>query len=274
MNVYKEDFASFSHLLTTIEKRTNNRYMRDKHESQESDYDFTRTHSYDEARQLLRAGYKEVVPKIQRKLRESQKISSQLLAMLPKDQVHNMPVGFIPHVPNAIRGLPDSMINIEKADQKRKVIDVFYSMHGSWVQDTDWFVNAGAALVSAINIVETAGIQTKLHLAFATTECNDQILFPSIVIKNFGERFSIQKVSFPLVHPSMFRRIGFRYIETCPGMEEDFSRGYGHALQNRKPIQEAINNNHTVYIDTKWINDHNCDIKSILQEMGVFKSNE
>ena len=50
-------------------------------------------------------------------------------------------------------------------------------------------------------------------------------------IKSANERLNINKLSFPLVHPSMLRRLFFRFVEVHPGVPRSFIRGYGTPLQ-------------------------------------------
>lgn len=43
-----------------------------------------------------------------------------------------------------------------------------------------------------------------------SAQTGNETTFPTVVIKNYGQRFDLQKVCFPLAHPSMLRRIGFK----------------------------------------------------------------
>ena len=46
-------------------------------------------------------------------------------------------------------------------------------------------------------------------------------------MKSANERLNISKLAFPLVHPSMFRRLYFRFIEVYPTIPRSFTYGYG-----------------------------------------------
>lgn len=139
---------------------------------------------------------------------------------------------------------------------------------GAAMVETEALESAGAALVSAINLIELAGIQTRLSIGFMPSTENGQIIFPTVNIKNFNERFNLQKICFPMVHPSMFRRIGFKYLETCPGMEEDFSCGYGRPPKLTE-IKDCLNEKDTYIINREWITDHGNNIEEILKYMEV-----
>ena len=55
-----------------------------------------------------------------------------------------------------------------------------------------------------------------------------------IRIKSADERLNISKVAFPLVHPSMLRRLMFRYTEVAPTVPRSFVDGYGAPLAASK----------------------------------------
>jgi hypothetical protein len=49
-------------------------------------------------------------------------------------------------------------------------------------------------------------------------------------IKSATEKLNVSKIAFPLVHPSMLRRLFFRYIEVYPNVTKSFVFGYGRPL--------------------------------------------
>lgn len=267
----REDFDSISELLKTINERPKNEYMRNKNSSQTGTFNFTGTHSYSEAVELLYLGYTDPIPKIKQSLREQKKLMTKMYSLIPHPTPHNHVAGFIPNIPNALRGLPNSMITIDKQNQKRKTLSLIYAISGSAGQNQDYFIKAGTAIVSAINLIETAGIQTELKLAFMPCQENNEIVLSNVKIKSFGERFNLQKICFPLIHPSMFRRIGFRYLETCPLTKQNFSWGYGHP-PNINDIRELITDKDTYVINTGWIAEHDNSIEEILKEVGVLNN--
>lgn len=227
-SLYREDFGSIYSLLNTINNRENNSFMRNEDSSQEhGNEEWSGTSSYEEAQSLLIHGYEDPVKSIKSNLAKNKKLTSKIYNSIPKPIVQNRVVGFVPNVPNALKGLPESMITLEKFHKKRKTISIIYATGGSCGVESDVLASAGAALVSAINLIELSGVQTELSISFMPTKETKQIIFPTVKIKSYGERFNLQKICFPMIHPAMFRRIGFKYLETCPGMVENFSHGYG-----------------------------------------------
>ena len=217
-SLYREDFGSIYSLLNAINNRENNSFMHDEDSSQKHGNEgWSGTSSYEEAQSLLIHGYEDPIKSIKSNLAKNKKLTSKIYNSIPKPIVQNRVVGF---VPNALKGLPESMITLEKLHKKRKTISIIYATGGSCGVESD-------VLVSAINLIELSGVQTELSIGFMPTKEIKQIIFPTVKIKSYGERFNLQKICFPMIHPAMFRRIGFKYLETCPGMVENFSYGYG-----------------------------------------------
>lgn len=268
-NMYKEEFSSIFELMNTLKERPNNKFMRDEYSSQTTgNSSWSGTNTYEEAESLLIYGYNDPVKNIKSNLIKNKKLVSKMYNLIPKPIATNQVVGFVPNVPNALMGLPKSMISVEKINRNKKTISIIYATGGAVGIEPKTLESAGTALVSAINLIELAGIQTRLSIGFIPSVKGRQIIFPTVNIKNFNERFSLQKICFPMVHPSMFRRIGFKYLETCPSMEEDFSCGYGRPA-SLEQIKTCLKEKNTYIISREWITDHDNNIEEILKYMEV-----
>lgn len=268
-NMYKEEFSSIFELINTLKERPNNKFMRDEHSSQTTgNSSWSGTNTYEEAESLLIYGYNDPVKNIKSNLIKNKKLVSKMYNLIPKPIATNQVVGFVPNMPNALMGLPKSMISVEKINRNKKTISIIYATGGAVGIEPKTLESAGTALVSAINLIELAGIQTRLSIGFIPSVKGRQIIFPTVNIKNFNERFSLQKICFPMVHPSMFRRIGFKYLETCPSMEEDFSCGYGRPA-SLEQIKTCLKEKNTYIISREWITDHDNNIEEILKYMEV-----
>lgn len=269
-SLVQENFSSISEALETINSRPNNHHMRDAHSSSESGSWFSGTSSYEEAVSLLKFGYTEPIVQVKEKLRENKRVSSKLYSSMPRPIPRNKVVGSVPNIPNALRGLPESMIAMDKTAQKRRTLSIMYGFGSSAGTDKNKLLKAGVALVSAISIIELSGIQTKLLLGFMPSQEGEEVVFPTIQIKNFGERFNLQKICFPMIHPSMFRRIGFKYLETCPLCKADFSSGYG-CPPSLETLRELIDIPQTKVINSNWIIANDFSVEKILKEMGTIE---
>lgn len=268
MKFIHEHFKNINHLLSALQLRPNCEAMQGKQSSQEiGDADWNGTNNWNEAISLFRNGYTEILPEVRRGMQKNAKVYHKYAA-LPKALPKNRPVGYIPNVPNSIMNLPDSMIYVEQTPQKRKTLSLIYNIGGSAFEDKEFFIKAGIAVCTALNIVEAKGIQTQLLVGFMPAEASKECVCPTITIKDFGQKFDLQKICFPLAHPSMFRRIGFKYLETCPEVtDKSFRSGYGHPLTNIDYMKEElhVNDTSTFLLNCHWIRDNDYDVIKILE---------
>ncbi len=273
INLIKEDFSSLSELIKTIDNRPNNYEMRYEHSSSTETRDFTGTDSYEEAINLLKFGYEDPIPQIKEELRKNKLVTTKIYRSLPKPIPRNGIIGFAPNVPNAILGLPESMITVDREIQKKKCMSIIYSFGAPWFIDKDDLIRAGITLVSAINIIELSGIQTCLQLNFmpVTEDVDREIVFPTVKIKDYGERFNLQKICFPMIHTSMFRRVGFKYLETCPFTKLDYSHGYGRVLGVVEKVKAMIEDDKTYIFSSEQIMNDGYNVEKILKETGVLR---
>lgn len=234
MEIVKEHFRSIHQLINTLASRPNNSAMEGENSSQSGSYSFTGSHSYEEAVQLFREGYTEILPKVMSKMKKMEKDLSSEFQFTKKIRPQNSIEGIVPNVPNTILGLPQSMIDMKRFPQKQKTLEIIYEMGANCGTDKELFIDAGVVLLTVIKILETRRIAVKLTLGFMAGKGNDQGNFPTVDLKDYGQRLDLQKLCFPLAHPSMFRRIGFKWLETNPDItDRSFAFGYGRSPADR-----------------------------------------
>lgn len=230
MEIVKEHFKSIHQLLSVLDSRPNNSAMKEQNSSKSGDYSFTGSNSYEEAVTLFREGYKEILPKIMSKMKKMEKDLSSDFQFTKKIRPQNSIEGVVPNVPNAILGLPQSMIDMKRFPQKQKTLNIIYEMGANCGTDKELFIDAGVVLLTVIKILETRRISVKLTLGFMAGTADKQGNFPTVDLKDYGQRLDLQKLCFPLAHPSMFRRIGFKWLETNPDITDgSFAFGYGRS---------------------------------------------
>lgn len=227
MKIIYEHFDSLGRYLETIENRKPNRVFSGYSlHSKDRDRDFTLTDSYEEANELARVGYKEGLDKLKAANSKTRHMGSAPKA-LPVTSV----VGFAPHVPNAITGVPCSMITTQKVEQKAKVISILYYMGGACHVNAREFVEAGKNILNVIYSLELQGYRVALNVLTSFCEDNEYALC-SVQVKHWRQPSNPLKISYPLIHPSFFRRHGFRWLETQPELTASgFTCGYGRPLE-------------------------------------------
>lgn len=229
-----ECFNSIDEFLKAISTRKNNPIMFAKSSSQKKDFSFSMSNSYEESEEIMRNGYSEGLNELKK---ESGKINVSAAASkkLPKVGI----VGFAPHVPNAIAGIPQSMISTTTERIKSKVIDILYDCTESAGTKTSTFVKAGKNLMNLIVYLESKGYRVSLKFLVAIEEKGEEI-GATIKVKDHRQPINPLKLSYMLIHPSFFRRQCFKWIETAPMMTKDFSSTYGHPLRAKYSTIESL----------------------------------
>lgn len=274
MKVLTEEFEDINSLLRVINSRQNNSVMRDEDSSRTGSKSFTGSESYDESVKLIRTGYVDILKDVKEKLTEITRQNKQFdfgFRPMPRNSI----VGYAPNVPNAIRNIPESMINTNIVPQKRKTLSVVYSIEGNCDETVEFFIKTGTILLAAINTIERSGVQVKLSVAFMTSQNGNETTCPTVVIKNYGQRFDLQKVCFPLAHPSMLRRIGFKWLETTPQITESgFAYAYGRDPKDfdllSKTFKDKFGKN-TYVLNTHWIRTNNYSVEKLLNFLDFNK---
>lgn len=274
MNIIKEHFNSVHELLNILDARKNNKVMAHSDASETGSEDFTGTASYKEARELFEKGWEEPLEKIKTGLKT---ITSSV--EVKRRRVTTGVVGYAPHVPNAIQGLPNSMILTEMPVQKERAIAISYNISEcAWVE-ADTFIKSGIAVLSVINTLELQGIRVKLSIAFFTSAQDDEYVYATVDLKDYREHLDLKKLCFPIVHPSMFRRFGFKWLETCEGLtNEGYAHGYGRAFEYHKDGKAAkIYDEHLLAdneypLDLTITRNNGYDVDKIIEAAKILKN--
>ena len=131
-------------------------------------------------------------------------------------------------VPRYLVGVPTNMIRKVPVERKDKVITVVRFCAALGSVSTNTMIENAIKFVQIIQNLEANGYRCNVDVAFGSSKNYIHDLKPgdyknySVVrvrIKKSSERLNIAKMCFPLVHPSMFRRLVFRLRE----MNEDYS---------------------------------------------------
>jgi hypothetical protein len=279
--VVYENFKSINELLSTMEKRPiRNKAFQDKEniasQRKEENNPWSGTTDYNEAMEIMKTGYKDPLEKMKKAIL---KIGQKEKANRPK--LKNDFVGFVPHVPNTLMNLPITMINKEKQDNKAKTIHLFYSISTASKVGPEDMVKGGINFISLVNSLEKQGYRVKIDIisSFAT---NRTLSSFSVNVKEYGQKLNLLKLTFPLVHPSMLRRIAFKWLETNLELKDkDFTMGYGTPLShlmNYDTMKESnylkdhgiLKNENTFYC-TVYEAMKTKDIQSLAQKIGITK---
>lgn len=184
----------------------------------------------EEAYTMLREGYQPTVDR----MKDAVKFTASGVAK--RTQFINHVEGFAPIVPNAIMGLPNSMITSRTKPIKTKVIDVYYDMTCSSSTSSNDLIKAGEVLLSAIMEMEAQGYRFNLYVTqdyYGGGSCDMLCLR----VKSASQPFDMKRMSFTTVHTAFFRGIGFEWYSKFPIGK--YRPGYGHAICYDKSQEEV-----------------------------------
>jgi len=188
------------------------------------DKNFQGVRNIGEAKKMLNEGWSEKVDIVKGMAREVQK---QVMAMKPAGLKSDV-VGFVPIVPNAIMGLPNSMLNTNVQPKKNKVLNVIYGLSYSASVDKDDIIEYGMKVMERVVKLEAQGYRVRLTCLQDYADSKKEFHILTVKCKSEDQPLDPQRVMFPMFHPAMFRAIGFGWYETLP--ESTYMDGYGRPL--------------------------------------------
>ena len=227
MNVMEYDFDSITEFLDYIESAPISKgYKNSNLSSETGSYDFTKTNSLDEAKELIKYGYHENFEKL---VGLKYSLEKYIKMSRMRGKQFNDYVGYAPDVKAYLEGSPLSMLN--KKNQQRKHIDIYFNASFLCYVSASEIFNRGAITLCLIEILENMGFSVDLNI-FTMAYCDDQIHYAKFNLKSNNERINIQKLYFPLCHPSFLRRLIFRLNEVSPNIKSSWTIGYGRTCDD------------------------------------------
>lgn len=220
--------------------------------------------TYEEAMSLLRNGYNPVVEALKAELKATN-------AHGPRFAFENNIHGFAPIVPLAIKGVPTCMNNMTIEPLKVKVLDVCYDMGINGGYTTEQVLKAGKTVLGAILELEQKGYRVNLTAVQRHySESVKALDFMCVKIKASNTPLDIKRMSYPLIHPSFFRVVGFDWQGKSP-ITRYLGSGRGHTFVTHytsnevKEIARAIFGKYATYISAEAVIDSDYD-KNMLKE--------
>ena len=195
-----------------------------KHSSVEGSYDFTKTKDFSEAVELFKNGWSDMATKLVQKLKVIE--SKTKPTMKPKNTLGV--AGYQVIVPLYLQGVPNNMVTKKMTPVKQKVITLNKSIDYNGGVSADKIIDESIKAMQIVKKLEAQGYRCNLNIVLGTTAGYPSKQFVvKVRIKSANEKLNVSKLAFPLVHPSMLRRLFFRFIEVYPNVTKSFVSGYG-----------------------------------------------
>lgn len=195
-----------------------------EHVSVTGDYYFTKTKDFNEAVELFKNGWSDMATKLVQKLKVIENKTEP--TMKPKNVLGV--AGYQAIVPLYLQGVPNNMVTKKMTPVKQKVITLNKSIDYKGSVNADQIIEESIKAMQIIKKLEAQGYRCNLNIVLGTTAGYPSKQFVvKVRIKSANEKMNVSKLAFPLVHPSMLRRLFFRFVEVYPSVTESFVSSYG-----------------------------------------------
>ena len=179
---------------------------------------------YSEAIRKIREGDTETANKIRKSQSESRD-AVNTIDQLRWEQVDDV-WGDVPNIPNYLAGVPEAMIRYEQTAPASKIVNVMINFSVSARVEARDIERTAEKYTSAIYALEKQGYRCEVSICIGVKKKTDRqdcrTLF--IKVKRADEYMNLDTVAFALGSVSMFRRLGFRWIEY---LDVNVGLGYG-----------------------------------------------
>lgn len=246
-NVKIESFDSVREFTKIIASRQPNKAFSKRSLSSKEigDTSWYGTNTFEDANNIMHSGYKEGCKDLLQ-CKEGIKVTNEA----PKTRVIKNYAGFSPCVPAAIMNQPKTMYYRKRMVRKTPVINLYYDCGVSCGVSTDTMLLGGKNIYSLVKFLESRNIMVNLFIFAGVHISGEKHGFLTIKVKDSSMPINPQLISYPVIHPSFFRRHIFAWIETSECTNYDaVTHGYG--VNSR--YYEA--NMHKLLLDTKVLNE-------------------
>lgn len=212
--------------------------------SEEIDDDRTRwagTRTLEDAYELLVNGDEKLFKEISEKKNKID-ITKVLGNKIGKNRPFNDVVGFQADVPSFLKGVPTNMVNQTPLKISQKILNIFIDGAVSCGVSPEKIKTAGVIYASVIDILEKRGYRCNLYV-IESSEYNGWSYYSVVRIKTDREPFNLKKIAFPLANPAYFRRVGFKWIESCNIDTEPTHSGYGRPIDSKEAMKKTLEKN-------------------------------
>lgn len=202
--------------------------------SNRSDSSFSGTSSYDQAEDLLLHGWNYMAKELKSIVGANTSVTGHI-----QKSIYDV-VGYTPCVPRYLQGMPDSMVRSIQIPKKEKVITISKDSAYSYNISQEMIKQESAKVLNLINTLERRGYRVNLYVTIASNKYEEYTHVTQVCVKKASQRLNIKQVAFPLVHPSMLRRIWLRTIEVDPWCNgKGFKYGYGAPVEGHGYLEKG-----------------------------------
>lgn len=228
--IWVAEFKSIHEFEKFITKNPENKVFKDCRYLASKDkkhwtVDFTKTKSFDEAIDLLHDGWTDKAKELTKKL----KAVERDMAPTMKQQRCVSVAGYQPIVPLFLAGQPANMIGTRMQPVKQKVVTLVKSVSYSGNVEPEEWTEQGLKALAVVKKLESNGLRVNVDIVRGgydpDTKSNGIVC--RVRVKNANERLNVSKLAFTMCHPSIQRRLMFRFTEVYDRVSSGYRPTYG-----------------------------------------------
>lgn len=189
---------------------------------------FTHSESLREATDLLHNGWVDKAEELTKRLRAVERDMSPVM----RNQRVVSVAGFQPIVPLFLMGSPACMYGTRMQPVKQKVVTLVKSISYSSGVSAETWTDEGLKALAIVKKLEANGYRVNVDVirgGYDTFEKKNGVVC-RVRVKHANERLNVSKMAFCLCHPSMQRRLMFRFTEVYDKVTSGFSYTYGQTF--------------------------------------------
>ena len=220
--------------------------------------DWEGVNSYNEALDLMHDGYNAEVEEFKKIISKCENLKYE-----KRTTTKNEVCGFAPIVPLALLRVPNSMINMYFKPVKSRIVSIFYDMACSCGNDAEDVISYGRKIVEAVIRLEHLGYRVELNSVQGYTD-NISGDFIIVNVKKANQPLDLKRISFSIIHPAMFRVIGFDWYTKFP--RGKYRSGLGQSIRHSLRSQEEMNKaasemvgSDAIYLTAEYVKEHDVD---------------
>lgn len=270
-----EQFDNLTLFSRSLERKDNVVFAPEDKASKRTGRDsWAGTKTYEEALNLFNNGWTDKVEEIRKSLVQFEKAQERDVSYQKRRPTSSV-VGFAPHVPNAILGLPNSMIMTERTPMKAKAVCIVYNMTMNAGTDSNDILQAGIAVLKIAYAMELRGYRVRIDVVPFCAGIGRENAACIVCVKDWRQHIDIKKVAFPIANPSMFRRLGFRWLESTPNLTETaFRGGYGTSFEDAEREKKVLKSagvfaDSDYYLNVPLADECGFDVDKIAAAIGI-----
>lgn len=193
----------------------------------------------------------------------------EILAKLSggQPQLSSAVVGCVPNVPAYLRGVPKTMLRIDRTPRKTPVIDLYILTSIHCGITTTQATQTAAKIANVVAAIEAGGVNINLYAADCGVGKKGDFFGVVVKMKNATAPLNLLNIAFPLVNPAFCRVVGLHALEVSVEYEPQWSAcgRVASISETKKAIQkeglylsltDLITTKATVEDITKIVNDY------------------